>query len=432
MFIMQSILYPCDQTYWYLKRNPAIPLKQSHKTQVLVIGGGMAGLTAAQSFLQKGHQVTLIEKYFCGSGASGKSSGFITPYSELGVDQLATMYGLAAAKNLWDFVSSGVELIRSNIEQYGISCDYRVQDTLVVANSKKSFATIEAEHHFRRKLSYDSILYSAQELQAVLGSQRYFGGVSFSKTFSINAYDYCQAMKEILQKQGVQIFEETPALAINDHEVTTPHGMVKADYIIVCIDRSLPDLKKLTADVYQVQTFLLISQPLSAEQMRSLFPEKQLQVWDTDLIYQYFRPAQDNRLLVGGCDLIASYWGREQHHAYRIYKKLSNYMNSKFPQMKLNLTFMWPGLIGIAKDIMPIASRDKKFSHIYYVSAATGLPWAAALGNYSLQHMLEKRNDLDEFFDPDRKYPISNTLQRFLGKRISFGLSNIMRIYDKA
>ena len=171
----QSILYPADQTYWYLKRNPANPLKQSISTQVLVVGGGMAGLSAAQAFLQQGYKVTLIEKYFCGSGASGKSSGFITPYSELGVDQLATIYGLESAKKLWDFVSSGVEFIRSNIKQYAIECDYRVQDTLVVANSKKAFSVIEAEHHFRRKLGYDSIYIQLKTyreslaLKAILG-----------------------------------------------------------------------------------------------------------------------------------------------------------------------------------------------------------------------------------------------------------------------
>ncbi len=49
-------------------------LRSAISTQVLVVGGGMAGLVAAYSFAQRGKKVTVIEKNYCGGGASGKSS----------------------------------------------------------------------------------------------------------------------------------------------------------------------------------------------------------------------------------------------------------------------------------------------------------------------------------------------------------------------
>ena len=67
---------PQDEVFWYLNESAIKPLTHDIKTDVVIIGGGMAGLSAAQKFLEKNVKVVLIEKNYCGSGATGKSSGF--------------------------------------------------------------------------------------------------------------------------------------------------------------------------------------------------------------------------------------------------------------------------------------------------------------------------------------------------------------------
>ena len=64
------------------------PLHNDITTDVLVIGGGMAGLHAALHLAQSGCQVTLIERNICGGSSTGKSAGFLTPDSELELSQL--------------------------------------------------------------------------------------------------------------------------------------------------------------------------------------------------------------------------------------------------------------------------------------------------------------------------------------------------------
>jgi gamma-glutamylputrescine oxidase len=98
---MKQIQIIDDTVFWYLNKPTITPLRQSLETDVVVVGGGMAGLTAAQAFAEKGARVVLLEKNFCGAGASGKSSGFITPNSELSLNDLATIYGLEVAHKLW-------------------------------------------------------------------------------------------------------------------------------------------------------------------------------------------------------------------------------------------------------------------------------------------------------------------------------------------
>lgn len=116
---MKSLpLLPEDQVFWYLRCKAPNQLKTKIKVDVAVVGAGMAGITAAQSFSKKGLKVALIEKAFCGAGASGKSSGFITPDSEFSLADMVDKYGLEKARTLWEFVRGGCRLIQQNITDY--------------------------------------------------------------------------------------------------------------------------------------------------------------------------------------------------------------------------------------------------------------------------------------------------------------------------
>jgi gamma-glutamylputrescine oxidase len=63
------------------------PLNQDIKCDVLIVGGGFSGVSAAAEFVRKGHKVVLLEKNILG-GCSGRSAGFLTPDSELELNQL--------------------------------------------------------------------------------------------------------------------------------------------------------------------------------------------------------------------------------------------------------------------------------------------------------------------------------------------------------
>lgn len=414
-----------DQVFWFLKKRPLSPLRRSLKTDVVVIGGGMAGLSAAQAFHERGLSVVLLEQYYCGSGASGKTSGFITPDSEIPLSGFVERYGLEQAKKLWEFALSGVEHIRNTIIRYNLACDYQVQDTLVVASNKRGIKELEDERKARQALSYESTWYTTDQLPQVLKSSGYFVGIKYGGSFGINSYRYCQELKELLHAQGMHIYEETPVLEIADGKVYTDSYIVEADHIIVCADRWIPEIGTIGSTIAQVQTFLLISSPLTDQEIMQLFPQERCMVWDTELLYNYYRLTGDNRLLLGGSNLWFTYASQETHNSSYMAHKLITYFRKKFPQLPVEFVYMWPGLIGVSKDFRPVAGRDNTMKTVYYVGAAAGLPWAAATGLYSAAHMLDGRTDLDEYFSPYRSFTIDGWMQKFLGKKISFALSHL-------
>jgi len=427
--MLNKNIIPQDQVFWYLKKTAPKQLRENITTDIVIVGGGMAGLSAAQNFRERGRSVVLLEKNYCGAGASGKSSGFITPDSEYNLTHFNHLFGPDNAKKLWGFVCSGVEFIRNNIKKYDLYCDYQEQDCLITAHEKRDLSQIKTDHETRLKLGYESTFYESDELGKILGSKKYCNAMRYSGTFGINTYLYCQAMKEILEKQNVQIFEETPVIQINTNNVQTPTATIQADKIIVCVDRFAPNLNKLTQDIYHAQTFLMMSAPLRETEIKKIFPEKNLMVWDTDLIYQYYRITPDNRFMIGGSNLLSIFWGKEQHNNRCMFKKLQNYTKKKFPDVSINFEYFWPGLIGVSKDILPIADYDKTSPNIYYISGAAGLPWAAALGRYAAEKIIDGKTGFDTFFSRTRKFPVGNTLGRIMGKRATFAVSNLMSLY---
>jgi gamma-glutamylputrescine oxidase len=417
-------MIPKDQVYWYtLQEEQGQKLEKNIEADVVIAGGGMAGLMCAQACQQNGLSAVVLEGGFCGSGASGKSSGFITPDSELELSDLVEDYGEKQARELWEFVVSGCEAIRSNILNYGISCDYQVQDSLFVASAKKGVEKIRHEHETRQQLDYNSRFYDAASIGSVLGSSSYPAGVRYSGTFGIASYLYCQRLKNILSSQGVQIYEHTPVQSLNKHTLYTPRGKARGQALVFCTDWCLRGLGIIPQDIYHAQTFLSVSKPLGERGARELFPDKPLMVWDTDLIYQYFRLTGDRRLLLGGSSLLYTYAG-ETHSSGFMAKKLRAYLKERFPSLEIELEYLWPGLIGVSKDFLPLAGRHHRLPHTYYLGGAAGLPWAASLGRYLADKVATGRSDMDHYFSAERDYPLGHALQKFLGTKVTFALSH--------
>lgn len=419
--------YSDTRVFWYGTRSgaPFAALSGTVRADAVVIGGGMAGLSCAQRLRDAGKEVVVLEKYFCGAGASGKTSGFVTPDSEIVLSDVVETHGPERAKRIWEFVLSGVDNIRRTITRHQINCDYRVQDSLFVANNSAGQQAVAAEHRTRSNLGYVSRLYpSNTTIRTAVGSSTYVGGVRYPDTFGINSYLYCQALRDILSRAGARIYEQSPAIRITDSGVETPRGTVEARHVVVCTDRFIPEFGFAQAEIYHAQTFLAISRPLADRDIQQIFPNGELMVWDSDLIYHYFRPTGDNRLLLGGGDLWYTYARAPATHTARFARRFRRYASRMFPHIPIELENIWPGMLGVSKDLLPVMGYDPAMPNVWYIGAATGLPWAAALGVYAADRILSGRNEFDKDFSPRRRFLIGRRMQRVLTTPLTYALSH--------
>lgn len=356
------------------------PLDRDLGVDAVVVGGGMAGLSSAQALSEAGLSVALLEKHFCGAGASGKSSGFITPASELELSELLETFGRERGAELWRLAAEGVERIRSNVRELGIACDYQVQDSLLLGAGSRGARRAADEHRARTLLGYPSSYYPKGALASVVGSTAFAGGVRYPGTFGIDSYRYCRGLRDALVARGVLVFEGTPVSELLPGAVLAAGRRVSAGHVIVCADRNIPELAPLEDQIGQVQTFLAISMPLRDHEVRRVFPAEPLMAWDSKLTYSYFRLTGEQRLLVGGANLWQTYARRESQDPVRNLGPLSAFVTRAFPGLDVRWDHVWPGTLGVSKDFLPLAGSDAASPERTYIGACAGLPWAAALG----------------------------------------------------
>ncbi len=429
------------QNWWYtsLLSKPyekINPLAEHLHCDVLIVGGGMSGVSAAHAFVGKGLKVVLLEKNILGGSSTGKSAGFLTPDSELELSQLIRRFGVNGAKEIWEVPVRGISYIKRNVEQYGLDCDFQVQDSLFLGIGKDGWKDVQAELKSRNSVGFESKIYDEQELKKIITATGYTGAVSYQDTYGISGLQYCQAMKQVLTDQGIIVHEATEALRISDHTVYTHGGSVTADKIIICIDKMQPAFSHFADDVFHAQTFLSISEPLTDKEMAAIFPSGQrYQCWDSTLVYSYFRLTGDNRMLLGGGSAFTTFLSKEDHSSRIIDEVIRNFKRF-FPELN-NLKFIqyWPGLIDSTRDLLPTLVRDEQAPHLHFCFGVVGLPWASFCGNFLAECVLDtnrhEQQKYFEYFSSRRHFAFPIWIEKIFGKPILFSLDNYWAKYHQ-
>jgi gamma-glutamylputrescine oxidase len=414
-----------DADFWCDRRQPPLPaLEGAVDADIVVVGAGMMGLMCARTARAHGQRVCVVEAETCGAGASGRSSGLITPDSELELRDLVQQFGNAEARKLWEFAQGGVDAIRKAVLEDQIDCDMQAHDALFVATTRGGAQVISTEHAARNACGYPSMLYSRESLPGILGSTAYFGALRFGGTFGIHAFNACAGLRQRLLDTGARIFERSPVTRILENGVETPGGSVRAAAVIICADRFLPTLGLARREVYHVKTFLAVSERLASPDIGRIFPRGPLMVWGTDITYKYFRLTGDGRLLIGGASLVNMYSRSEKQRSAQVVRLVTRYLRRRFPGLRVKIAACWPGLIGVSKDFAPVVGRHPHYPSVHYAAGAAGLPWAAALGRYLAEKVLNGRDDVDAALSVHRRFPIGPRLQAVLGAPAAFAISH--------
>src|SRR5580700_979408 len=101
------------------------PLRGQVTVDVAVLGGGIAGCSAALHLAQRGYKVALLEARSVGYGASGRSGGQTIFGLAAGQQKLEREVGREDARRLFDLSIEALDLTQSLIRDYAIDCDYR-------------------------------------------------------------------------------------------------------------------------------------------------------------------------------------------------------------------------------------------------------------------------------------------------------------------
>ena len=343
------------QSLWSATAPPGpecAPLAGSRNVQVVVIGAGYTGLSAALHLAEAGRDVAVLESAAIGEGGSGLNGGQVIPGVKHDPDKLEELLGAVAGQALIDTVASGPSVVFELIERLGIACDARRSGWIQPATSEAALAAqISRVEQWRRRGAAVELL-SRTEVQRLTGSSRYCGGLIDRRGGSVQPLAYVRGLARALLRQGGQLYTHSPALKLapagQGYRIETPAGSLSAPLVIVATNAYTGSLTEtLRRSVVAVPSFQVATAPLADELRAGILPEGQA-ASDTCRLLRYFRLDSSARLIMGtrGSYTAAPTSFTARHH-YRAVREI-------YPQLEgIGFDYHWGGFVALTQDHLP-------------------------------------------------------------------------------
>ncbi len=200
-------------------------LNQDLKVDILIIGGGITGLSTLYYLKNTNQKVCLVESNLVGNGITGKSTGKITYLQQTIYQDLEQKYSLDVAKLYLDSQKVAIEEITKIIKKEKISCNLEKVNSYLYAQNEEELKKINKEKNILEDLgiktfSQDNFIYVVD-------------------TYVFHPLKFILGLKETCQNSGKEIYEKTKILQINkkdDYYIcqTKNHKILATKIILAC------------------------------------------------------------------------------------------------------------------------------------------------------------------------------------------------------
>jgi len=328
-----------------------VPLTYDFDVEVCVIGGGLAGLTAAREIARRGWSVAVLESRRVAWNASGRNCGFVLPGFAVAMDQVVARVGLDHAKALWSLSEMGLDYVRNTIIETGMPGVSPVNGWLKVSKTDKTEDVIADLKLYGQVLGAQIEGLPADRVRDLLRSRHYFHAMHFPRAFHMHPLNYALGLATAAEEAGARIFEGTPALSIAPDgvrkRIATPRGRIRASHIVLACNVHLGALMPRAAGTLMpVWTYIIVTAPLGPRLVEAI--RYRGAVSDTDLADNHYRIVDGDRLMFSGR---STTWEADPR---RYVEKLKADLAALYPQLgDVEVEYVWSGVLGTALHRMP-------------------------------------------------------------------------------
>jgi gamma-glutamylputrescine oxidase len=336
---------------------------------VAILGGGIAGCSAALHLARRGYKVALLEARHVGYGASGRSGGQTIFGLAVSQQKLEREVGRDDAHRLFDLSIEALELTQSLIREYDIDCDYRPNHVHVAVKPRHLQELAQWARELHEDYAYPSVrLLNRDELRGHVRSERYLGGLLDPRSGHLQPLKYTQGLARAAETAGAVLYENSEVLGYqtgSEVRVQTAQGTVRCAHLVLCGNAYLGAVApSLSRRILGVGTYIVATEPLGEERARSLMPSNAA-VADINWILDYFRRSLDNRLLFGGRVSYSSV------QPPRLAESMRQRMVRVFPSLSdVKIANAWGGYLDITMSRAPDFGRLAP--NVYYLQGFSG------------------------------------------------------------
>lgn len=379
------------------------------KCQIAIVGAGFTGLWTALFLkeLDPDADIVVVEQGVTGYGASGRNAGMISNCIDHSHSLAITHFGEEEARKL---AAIGLANIQE-MAQFATDCDLELSGQLFVALKTKHMEDLAALLEAAAKLNISGYkLLDQQAVQAKLNSPLYVGGAVVPGGGIIDPIKLIDKLASTLRAKGVRIFERCRVTSLSESgleavwqpEKAAPGKAIRVQSTktILATDaythHLLPGLLWRFVPLYD---YILVSEPLSTEQLASIGWQGREGIVDGRTFFNYYRLTADNRILWGTSE--AMYYppnqvGAKYDHSQHHYTTLKESFDRHFPQLKgIAWQYGWGGPIASTTRLTPFfgtAHNGKVLYALGYTGHGIG---STRLAGKVLAHLaLQKDSDL--------------------------------------
>jgi glycine/D-amino acid oxidase-like deaminating enzyme/nitrite reductase/ring-hydroxylating ferredoxin subunit len=374
-------------------------------TAILVVGGGIAGLTTAYCLAKEGLKVILVEDGFIGSGETGRTTAHLTCVLGDRYFELEKTFDQDTAKLSAQSHTAAIEWIANTVKQNNINCHFKRVDGYLFSHPSDSSETLKEEHKATQRAGL-----STEMLNDIpsIESEHVKGCLKFPNQAQFHILLYMKGLADAFVQSGGKIYTQTKAENITKEGATANGFKIKANHIVVATNTPVNDWVAMHTKQWPYRSYVIAAKIRKGKLPFSLW-------WDTgdqnskwiSKPYHYVRLEEFNEqydmLISGGEDHRTGQADDEHIKEEDRYTKLERWTRKHFPAIE-TIEFKWSGQVMEPLDSLAYIGKNPGDDNIYIITGHSGNGMTyGTLGGMIIKDIITgKENPWIKMYSPSR------------------------------
>ncbi|MBI5275771.1 MAG: FAD-binding oxidoreductase [Burkholderiales bacterium] len=349
------------------------------KADVVVVGGGFTGLSAARTMARKGASVVVLEARAVAAEGSGRNGGHVNNGLAVDYPQLAERVGKEQAAAWYRAYDAAVDTVERVIGDEAIDCNFERRGKLKLASRPDHYEVLARNFdQLKREADPHVELVAPGRIRDEVGTDRFFGGLLYRKSGQMHMGRFGRGLAEAATRHGARIHDFTAVERLervrgSTYRLHTAKGTVEASQVLLATGATRygnwSSFLFWRRRIVPIGSFIIVTEPLGQEFAESVLKQRRTYT-TTSTLHNYFRLTPDHRLVWGGRARFALSNPRSDARSGAILKRQ---LDEIFPQLAgTPIAYCWGGEVDMTWDRLPHAGeKDGLFYSMGYSGHGT-------------------------------------------------------------